>query len=104
MRVGAPGRIRRVAAAVLSVPLVERKKMGRSSGQTGCHQHRFGIGGEMDEGAPLECEDRVARVAVLLVLPARVLHGLAGQRVLQFDRGDRDTVEAQRHVEGFPRP
>ena len=35
----------------------------------------------------------------LLVLPARVLHRLAGERVLQLQRGDRDAVQAERDVE-----
>ena len=53
----------------------------------------------MDQRAPLELEERLARVAVLLVLAARVLDRLAGERVLQLQRRDRDAVQAQRDVE-----
>ena len=59
----------------------------------------FGVHREVDQRPPLELEDRLARVAVLLVLPARLFHRLARERVLQLQRGDRDAVQAQRDIE-----
>ena len=85
--VSPPGRVGRVASAAVT-PLVERQEIGRGSGQPGGHQNRLGIGGEMDQGAALEREDRLARIPVPLVLAARVLDGLTAKRVFQFDRGD----------------
>ena len=49
----------------------------------------------MHQRATLEFEDRLARVAVLLVLPACILDPLARERVLQLQRSDRDAVQAQ---------
>jgi hypothetical protein len=53
----------------------------------------------VDQRAPLKLEDRFTRVAVLLVLPARILDRLDRERVLQLHRGHRDAVQAQRDIE-----
>ena len=47
----------------------------------------------MHQRAPLECEERLARVAVPPVLRACVLDDLSGERVLQLERDDRDSVQ-----------
>ena len=46
-------------------------------------------------------EQGLARVAVSPVLPHRVLDGLAGERVLELGREDRDAVQEQHHVEAL---
>ncbi len=48
----------------------------------------------MNERAPLELKDRLARIAVVFVLSARVLDRLASERVLQLQRDDGDAVQA----------
>ena len=53
----------------------------------------------MHQCATLELEDRLARVAGLLVLSARILDPLARERVLQFHRDHRDAVQTQYHIE-----
>jgi len=53
----------------------------------------------MHQGPPLELEDQLARVAVAFVLPTGIIHGLAGQRILQLDRSDGNTVQAEGDVE-----
>ena len=53
----------------------------------------------MHQRPPLELEDRLARIAVLHVLLARLFHRLAGERVLQLQRGDGDAVQAQGDIE-----
>ena len=95
-------RIGQVASAAV-VTLVEGQEPGRTSGKPGGHYHRFGIDGEMHQRPLLERENRLVRIAVASVLVDGILDGLAGERVLQLDRGDRDAVEAQRDVERFLR-
>ena len=53
----------------------------------------------MDEGAPLEAEERRAGVAVLLVLADGVPPGLASHRVLELARRHRHAVEREDEVE-----
>ena len=98
--IGPPGRIGRVAGAAVAA-LVEGQEVRRRARQPRGHEHRLGVHREVDQRAALELEDRLARVAVLLVLPARVLNRLARERVLQLHRGDRDAVQAERDVEGL---
>ena len=98
--IGPPGRIGRVPGAAVAA-LVEGQEVRRRARQPRGHQHRLGVHREVDQRAALELEDRLARVAVLLVLPARILHRLARERVLQLHRGDGDAVQAQRDVEGL---
>ena len=79
--------------------LVEGQELGRPAGQPGGHEHGVGVYGEVSQRAALEFEDRLARVAVPLVLPACVLDGLAGERILQLQRRHRNAVQAQRDIE-----
>ena len=95
---GTARRIRRVAGGPIA-PLVEGQEMRRLSGQARGHTYHFGIHRKMHQRTTLEGEDRLARIAVLLVLAHRILYPLAGQRVLQFQRHDGDAVQAQRDVQ-----
>ena len=58
-----------------------------------------GVGGEVDEGATLEAEERRVGVAVLLVLADGVAPVLAGHRVLEFAHRHRHAVEHEDEVE-----
>ena len=49
--------------------------------------------------AAAELEQPLARVAVLLVLPDRVIHRLLGQAVLQLEREDRQPIDEKTQVE-----
>ena len=53
----------------------------------------------MHQRTALEFEDRIARVAVLLVLSASILDPLARQRILQLQSGHGNAVQAQREVQ-----
>ena len=96
--VGTPRRIRRIPGGSIAT-LVEGQKVRRPAGQASGHAYRFGIHRKMHQRAALEQEDRLVRVAVLLVLAYRILHPLARERVLQFQRHDGNTVQAQRDVQ-----
>ena len=96
--IGAPHRVRRVASAAV-VPFVEGQEERRRPCQPRGHEHRFGVHSEVHQRPPLELEDRLARVAVLHVLPARLFHRLPGERVLQLQRGHGDAVQAQGDIE-----
>ena len=58
-----------------------------------------GVGCEVDEGAPLEAEERRVGVAILLVLADGVAPVLAGHRVLEFAGRHRHAVEREDEVE-----
>ena len=73
--------------------------MRRRTRQSGGHEHRLGIHGKVHQRAALEFEDRLALVAVLLVLPARILDALVCERILQLHRGYRNAVQAQRDIQ-----
>ena len=79
--------------------LVEGEKVRRRARQAGRHEHRLGVHGEVHQRTALEFEDRLARVAVLLVLPACVLDPLVRERILQLQRGHGNAVQAQRDIE-----
>ncbi len=70
-----------------AIVTLERKEVRRRTRQTSGHEHRLGIGGEVTKVRRLNSKDRLARFAVLVVLPARILNALAPERVLQFHRG-----------------
>ena len=95
---GPSRRIGRVAGCAVGA-LVEGQELRRLAGEPGGHEHGVGVRGEVGQRAALELEDRLARVAVPLVLAACVLDGLAGERVLQLQRHDRYAVQAQGDVE-----
>ena len=99
--VGPAGRVGRVSGCS-SATLVKGKKVRRRARQPGGHEHRLGVHGKVHQRAAFEFEDRLARVAVLLVLPARILDRLARERVLQLHRGHRNAVQAQRDIQRLP--
>ena len=49
--------------------------------------------------AAAEREQLLAEIAVLLVLPHRIVNGLLGEAVLQLEREDRQAVEEEPDVE-----
>ena len=61
---------------------------------------QLGIDREVRE-TPAVGQQRLAGIAVGLVLPDRVLDGLAGERILELGREDRDAVQKQHHVEAL---
>ena len=69
--------------------------------QAGGHVDLVRVHSEMDEGPFLELKNQVRRIAVVLVLADRVPPGLAGHRILELGRGDRDAVECQGDVQGI---
>ena len=71
----------------------------RSPSQVGGHEDEIVIYGEVDEAAPL-AEQRLARVAVLLILLDGVFDVLVGEAVLQLEGGDGQAVDADGEVEG----
>ena len=89
---GPSRRIGRVAGRAVG-SLVEGQELRRLAGEPRGHEHGVGVRGEVGQRAALELEDRLARVAVALVLAARVLDGLAGERVLQLQRRHRNAVQ-----------
>ena len=94
----APRRVRRVPGAAVA-PLVEGQEVRRRPCQPCSHEHRFGVDREMHQCPTLELEDRLAWIAVLHVLLARLCHRLPGERVLQLQRGDGDAVQAEGDIE-----
>ncbi len=86
--------ILRVARAT-SAALVKGQEVGTAARQAGGHIDLVGIDGEMDQRALLELEDQVGWIAVVLVLRDRIAPGLGRHGVLEFHRGDRDSVQAQ---------
>jgi hypothetical protein len=96
--IGPTGGIERIPSTAVAT-LIERQEVRRRTGNAGGHQYQFSIYREVDKRAPLELEDRFTRVAVLLVLPARIIDRLAREWVLQLYRDHRYTVQAQRDIE-----
>ena len=89
----------RIAGAAEAAP-VEGQEASLRPGQVGGDVDQLGVDREVRE-APAVGEQRLARVAVGLVLPDRVLDGLAGERVLELGGEDGDAVEEQHHVEAL---
>ena len=96
---GSGGRDRRVPRAA-EAALVERQEAGLGTVELRGHEHLVRIHGEVGEAAPVG-EERLARVAVVSVLPDRVRDVLAGQRVLEFGREDGDAVQEEHQVEAL---
>ena len=84
-----------------SEPLVEREELRRLAREPRRHRHQVRVDREVDDRAPRERD--VRRVAVAPVLRDRVLDVLAGERVLELGRRDRDPVEEEREVDVFVR-
>ena len=94
------GRVARAAVDGAGVAAaVERQEARAGAGEARRHVDLVGVGGEVDEGAPLEAEERRAGVAVLLVLADGVAPGLARHRVLELARRHRHAVEREDEVE-----
>ena len=100
VRGAVPVRVRRVALPAV-VAQVERQEPRRLARQPGRHRDRLGVDREVHDRPP--AERHVLRVAVRAVLRDRVLDALAGQRVLQLRRRDRDAVHEQAQVERLGR-
>ena len=92
-------RHRRIAGAAEPAP-VERQKARLRPGELRRDIDQVRVDREMREAAAIG-KERLARVAVGLVLADRVLDFLAGQRVLQLGGEDRDAVEEQHEVEAL---
>ncbi len=87
----ADGVVRVPLAAV--APLVEGQEEGLLAVQASGHEHFVGIDGEMHQAALPELEQRLARVALLAVLPLRVHDRLPGEGVLQLRGRDGQAVD-----------
>ena len=79
---------------------VEGEKIRFRSLQPGRHVNLVWIGGEVDEGALLEREQRRPGITVVPVLRHGVEPGLAGGRVFDLDCGDRESVNRKQQVHG----
>ena len=80
------------------VALIERQETSPMPGQMSGHRHRGRIDREMHHPHPTQ--RAILRVPALAVLGYRMLHVLAGQRILQLGRRHRDTVHEQAQVNG----
>ncbi|OPY10151.1 MAG: hypothetical protein A4E68_00025 [Syntrophaceae bacterium PtaB.Bin095] len=95
--------ILRVACSASAAP-VEGQKIGAAAGKPRGHVNLVGVQGEVDQRAPLELEDRIRRVAVILVLCDRMPPGLGGHGVFEFQRRYGDAVQGQGDIEGIAMP
>ena len=77
---------------------VEGEEASLAAGEVGRDVDQLRVYGEMGE-TPAVGEERLARVAVRLVLPDRVLDGLSGQRILELGREDGNAVQEEHEVE-----
>ena len=93
------GRYGRVASAA-ELALVEGQKARPRAREVRRDVHEVRVRREVREAAAVG-EQRLARVAVALVLADRVLDVLAGERVLEFGGEDRDAVQEQHEVEAL---
>ena len=89
----------RIAGAAEAAP-VEGQEARPRPGEVGGDVDQLGVDGEVRE-APAVGEQRLAGVAVGLVLPDRVLDGLAGERVLELGGEDGQAVQEQHRVEAL---
>jgi hypothetical protein len=96
--VGASSGVERIASAAVA-SLVEGQEVGGRAREARSHQHGFGIDGEVHQRAALKFEDRLARIAIVLVLPSRVLDRLSCERILELHGGDGDAIQAERDIE-----
>ncbi len=90
-------RVGRIPGAVVPAP-VERQEPGRLLLEVGTEAHVALVHREVGHAAA-ELKQLLARVAVLLVLPHRIVNGLLGEAVLQFEREDRQAVDEEPEVE-----
>src|SRR5581483_464427 len=80
------------------VSLVEGQEPRVLAGETGAHADFLVVHGEV-HGASARLEEEFLGVSVPLVLLYRVLNGLFCQAVLQFERGERQPVDKDCHVQ-----
>ena len=99
-RVAEPGRGHRRIAGPAEPPPVEGKEAGLAPGEVGGDVNQLRVDGEVGE-APAVGEERLVRIAVGLVLPDRVLDGLAGERVLELGREDGYAIQEQHEIEAL---
>jgi hypothetical protein len=92
----ARGRHRRVPGAA-ELALVEREEARLGALQVGRHIDEIRVRREVREAAAVG-EERLARVAVGLVLADRVLDVLAGERVLELGGEEGDAVQEEREI------
>ncbi len=90
-------RVGRVARAVFPAPVEGQKPRGLAR-QPRAETHLALVYREVGHAAA-ELEELLARVAVLLVLPDRVVDRLLGEAVLQFEGEDRQPVDEEPHIE-----
>lgn len=98
-----PSGIRRIARAAVAA-LVEGQKIGGWPRKPRGHVDFLGIDREVDQRALLEFEDLFPVVAVVPVLADRVGCRLSAQRILQLQRDEGNSVDAQRHIKTVIRP
>lgn len=89
--------VRWIARAIVH-PLVEGQEPGLLSLELGAEAHVPVVDGEVGKAAT-EREQKLARVAIALVLLDRVVHGLFRERVLQLEGRDRQPVQEQRQIQ-----
>ena len=92
-----PARVGWVAGAVVPAA-VEGQEPGRLALEVGAEEHLVLVHGEVGHAAA-ELEQLLARVAVLAVLPDRVLRRLLGEGVLQLEGEDRQAVDEEADVQ-----
>ena len=90
-------RIGRVAGAVFPAPVEGQEPRGLAF-EVGAKAHLAFVHGEVGYAAA-ELEELFARVAVLLVLPDRVMHRLLGETVFQLEGEYRQAVDEKTQVE-----
>ncbi|MBV6522209.1 MAG: hypothetical protein MNPFHGCM_02355 [Gemmatimonadaceae bacterium] len=93
------GRHGRVAGAA-ELALVEGQEARPRAREARRHVDEIRVDGEVREAAAIG-QERLARVAVGLVLPDRVLDVLPGERVLEFGGKDRHPVQEEHEVEAL---
>ena len=93
------GRDRRVPGAA-EASLIERQEAGLRPGERRRHEHLLRVHGEVGEAARVP-EERLARVAVVAVLPDSILDVLAVERALELGREDGNAVQEEHEVEAL---
>ena len=85
-------------ARALPIPQIEGKVAGVFAVYPGGHPYFVGVYGKVDEGAFVELEKQIVRVAVLCVLSFGVHRVLTGELVFKFHGSDGQAVEAKQQV------
>ena len=91
-------RVGRIARAIV-VALVERQEPGVLALKVRAEAHLLLVHSKVHQAAA-ELEEQLARVAVALVLLHRVVYGLLGEAVLEFEGRNGQAVDEQGEVEG----